>query len=58
MALVHYRLLREQGDTPELVIGLEPSPRTKDAHAWLEVNGIDVGPPPGRGLHEELVRYR
>jgi hypothetical protein len=58
MALVAFRLLREQGDDPELVIGLEPNPRSGDAHAWLEIDGRDVGPPPGRGAHEELARYR
>jgi hypothetical protein len=57
-ALVHFRLLREQGDEPELVIGLERISRTRDAHAWLEIDGRDVGPPPGRGAHEELLRYR
>jgi hypothetical protein len=58
MALVHFRLLREQGDEPELVIGLERISRTRDAHAWLEIEGRDVGPPPGRGAHEGLLRYR
>jgi hypothetical protein len=57
MALVHYRLLREQGDRPELVIGLQDRPLTSDAHAWVEIDGIDVGPPPGRGVHRELLRY-
>jgi hypothetical protein len=57
-ALVHFRLLREQGDEPELVIGMERISRTRDAHAWLEIDGRDVGPPPGRGAHEELLRYR
>lgn len=57
-ALVAFRLLREQGDEPELVIGLEPNPRSGDAHAWLEIDGRDVGPPPGRAAHEELARYR
>jgi Transglutaminase-like superfamily len=57
MALVHYRLLREQGDPAQLVVGLEDTPRTRDAHAWVEIGGIDVGPPPGRGLHRGLLRY-
>lgn len=56
-SLVLYRLLREQGDEPELVIGLPREPRDKDAHAWVEMDGVDVGPPPGRGLHEELARF-
>ena len=25
--------------------------RSKDAHAWVELDGIDVGPPPGPGTH-------
>ena len=57
-ALVLYRGLRAQGDEAELVIGLPREAATKDAHAWVEVAGVDVGPPPGRGLHEELARYR
>ena len=56
-ALILYRLLQEQGDPAQLVIGLPRESRTKDAHAWVEVGGVDVGPPPGRGHHEELVRY-
>lgn len=56
-SLVLYRLLREQGERPELVIGLKESPSEKDAHAWIEVDGRDVGPPPGRGRHQELARY-
>jgi hypothetical protein len=56
-ALILYRLLWEQGDPAQLVIGLPRESRTKDAHAWIELGGVDVGPPPGRGHHEELVRY-
>jgi hypothetical protein len=56
-SLVLYRLLREQGERPELVIGLKESPKEKDAHAWVELEGRDVGPPPGRGRHRELARY-
>lgn len=57
-ALVLFRLLRAQGDPAELVIGLPQEPRDKDAHAWVEVERVDVGPPPGKGSHEELARYR
>jgi hypothetical protein len=57
-ALVLFRLLREQGERAELVIGLPRHPTSKDAHAWVELDGVDVGPPPGRSQHEELVRYR
>ena len=56
-AVVLFRLLREQGDGAELVIGLPQTPADKDAHAWIELDGVDVGPPPGRGTHEELARF-
>jgi hypothetical protein len=56
-ALVLYRLLRAQGDDAELVIGLPTEPRDKEAHAWVEIDGVDVGPPPGKNGHEELARY-
>jgi hypothetical protein len=56
-ALVLYRLLREQDDEAELVIGLPARPTDKDAHAWVELGGVDVGPPPGRSGHEELARF-
>jgi hypothetical protein len=57
-ALVLFRLLRAQGDPAELVIGLPHDPRDHEAHAWVEVESVDVGPPPGKGSHEELARYR
>jgi len=56
-SLILYGLLREQGEPAELVIGLPQRPKEKAAHAWVEVGGIDVGPPPGRGSHVELARY-
>lgn len=56
-SMVLFRLLREQGEHPQLVIGLPREPRDKDAHAWVELDGRDVGPPPGRGSHVELARY-
>jgi hypothetical protein len=56
-ALVMYRLLREQGDPAELVIGLPKEAMTKDAHAWVELDGTDVGPPPGRAGHEPMARF-
>lgn len=55
-ALVLYRLLRDQGDPAELVIGLPDAAPDQRAHAWVEVDGKDVGPPPGRGRHVELAR--
>jgi hypothetical protein len=57
-SLVLYRLLREQGDPAELVIGLPPRPEGPTAHAWVELGGRVVGPPPGRAGHVEMVRYR
>lgn len=57
LSLVLFRLLREQGTEAEVVIGLPQSPKDKTAHAWVEVGGFDVGPPPGRGDNIELVRY-
>jgi hypothetical protein len=56
-SLVLYRLLRAQGDEPELVIGLEEVRPGRDAHAWVELGGFDVGPEPGRSGHEPLARY-
>jgi hypothetical protein len=56
-ALVLYRLLRAQGTPAELVVGLPTVPLNHVAHAWVEVEGRDVGPPPGRGLHVEMARY-
>jgi Transglutaminase-like superfamily len=56
-ALVMYRLLREQGDPAVLVIGLPKEAITKDAHAWVEIDGTDVGPPPGRAGHQEMARF-
>lgn len=56
-SLVLYDMLRAEDENVELVIGLPGSPTTKDAHAWIEIEGVDVGPPPGRGAHRELARY-
>jgi hypothetical protein len=56
-SLVLFRLLREQGDHAELVIGLPESPTSKDAHAWVELDGREVGPPPGRAGHSQLARF-
>jgi hypothetical protein len=56
-AMVLYRLLRAQGTDADLVIGLPDRPEDHEAHAWVEVDGHDVGPPPGKGSHEELARY-
>jgi hypothetical protein len=56
-ALVLYRLLRCQGEPVEVVLGLAVAIEGKDAHAWVEWAGNDVGPPPGAGRHVELARY-
>ena len=56
-SLVLFRLLRAQGDRAVLVIGLPDKPVDQRAHAWIELDGRDVGPPPGRGDHVELARY-
>jgi Transglutaminase-like superfamily len=55
-ALVLFRLLREQGDDVELVIGLPEQAADERAHAWVELEGRDVGPPPGRAGHREMAR--
>ena len=57
-AMVLFKLLRAEGIDAELVIGLPSSPESHIAHAWVEIDGRDVGPPPGRRNHEELARYR
>ena len=56
-ALVLFRLLREQGEAAELVIGLPSNATNEAAHAWVEINGADIGPPPGRGNHSDLARF-
>ena len=56
-SLVLFRLLSEQGMRAEVVIGLPRRATSKDAHAWVELDGVDVGPPPGRGQHEAMARF-
>jgi Transglutaminase-like superfamily len=56
-ALVLFKLLREQGDEPVLAIGLPAQAVDHRAHAWIELDGHDVGPPPGKGRHVPLARY-
>jgi hypothetical protein len=57
LSLVYFRMLARQGTEAHLVVGLPESPTHHDAHAWVEVAGEVVGPPPGRLGHEEMVRY-
>jgi hypothetical protein len=56
-ALVLYRLLERRGIEAELVLGLPAEAEDHSAHAWIEVDGVDVGPPPGKSGHRELARY-
>ena len=56
-SLVLYRLMIEQNDMPQLVIGMPETPTSTKAHSWIEYRGHDIGPPPGRGAQIELVRY-
>ena len=56
-SLVLYGLLREQGDEAEVVIGLPEQARGHTAHAWVELEHRDVGPPPGRGRHTAMARF-
>lgn len=56
-SLVLLRLLSQQGTQADLVIGLARQAVNQDAHAWVEVDGVVVGPPPGRSGHTELARF-
>lgn len=56
-SLVLFRLLRLQAFPAQLIIGLPETPSDHVAHAWVEVEHTDVGPPPGRSGHAELARY-
>jgi hypothetical protein len=56
-SLVLYSLLREQGDAAELAIGLRERPTDKTARAWVELDGVDVGPPPGSHGHVALAHF-
>jgi len=56
-SLVLFRLLREQGDGAELVIGLPEQATSHEAHAWVELDRRVVGPPPGRAGHSEMARF-
>jgi hypothetical protein len=56
-SLVLYRLLLEQGDPAHLVIGIPAGARSRDAHAWVEVDGVNLGPSPDGRRLEELARY-
>jgi hypothetical protein len=56
-SLVLYGLLRRQGESAQLVIGLPEDADGHEAHAWVEIDGVDVGPPPGRGTHVRMASF-
>ena len=56
-ALVQMAMLHRRGVSSRLVIGLPKVATSKEAHAWVEVDGVDVGPPPGGRGHTALARY-
>jgi hypothetical protein len=56
-SLVLFRLLRRQGEAADVVIGLPAEPTGKNAHAWVELDGCVIGPPPGRLGHIRLARF-
>jgi hypothetical protein len=57
LALVHSSFLQDMELAHDLVIGLPRNPTSVAAHAWIELDGIDIGPPPGRHGHEEMARF-
>ena len=56
-ALVLYSLLVEQEQDPRLVVGLPKVPTSVRAHAWVEIDGVDVGPSPGQNGHQPVSAY-
>ena len=56
-SLVGLRMLSRMGREAELVIGLPSDPVDHSAHAWLEIDGRDIGPPPGGTGYVEIARY-
>ena len=56
-ALVLYSLAVEQDHAPRLIVGLPKLGGSSRAHAWVEIDGVDVGPSPGQDGHEPLVSY-
>lgn len=57
-SLVLHRLLVAQGDRPELIVGIPGAAENHNAHAWVELDGVEVGPPPGSSGHLEMARFR
>lgn len=56
-SLVLCLLVARQGARPTLVIGLPNEADGPGAHAWVELEGVDIGPAPGGYGHTELARY-
>jgi hypothetical protein len=56
-ALVLYGLAVEQGHDARLVVGLPRAGDSNRAHAWVEIDGVDVGPSPGQDGHEPMAAY-
>lgn len=56
-SLVLYHLVRQEDASAALLLGLPANPEGHEAHAWVELGGMDIGPPPGGRDHEELARY-
>ncbi|MPZ70007.1 MAG: lasso peptide biosynthesis B2 protein [Actinobacteria bacterium] len=57
-SLVLHRLLAAQGDRPELVVGIPGAAENHNAHAWVELDSVEVGPPPGSSGNLEMARFR
>ena len=56
-ALVMYSLVVEQDQNPRLMVGIPEAGDSNRAHAWVEIDGVDVGPSPGRAGHQPMVAY-
>jgi hypothetical protein len=56
-ALVLYSLLVEQTHDARLLVGLPDASTSYRAHAWVEIDGVDVGPSPGKDGHEPMAVY-
>ena len=56
-ALALFSLLVEEGYDARLAIGLPEVSASIRAHAWVEIEGIDVGPSPGRDGHAPMALY-
>jgi hypothetical protein len=50
VALITGWLLRREGFTPKLRLGVRPSPDGIDAHAWVDCAGVALGEPSREGF--------